>query len=269
MGKKLGGFFKRPFSIGGFSSSSSTHGLNAILLSGVQPNGSISPFELPDITSSVFKDTKPVYSIRTFEIKSCIPVSGINKLPQTDHSFKIVMENGVEHIVQGTSYIDMMEWIRLINISRRYSFHSQKYKGKTSNKIFGVPIEDVCERECSIIPNIVVKLLEEIELRGLDEMGLYRVPGSVGSINALKNAFDEEGAVSNSFTLEDDRWFEINTIAGCFKLYLRELPDSLFTKEKLPLFVSLALSYKSNEIDYEQFQAGMKDALKIEEQSRS
>ncbi|CAR30334.1 GTPase-activating protein BEM2 [Lachancea thermotolerans CBS 6340] len=262
MGKKLGGFFKRPFSIGGFSSSSSTHGLNAILLSGVQPNGSISPFELPDITSSVFKDTKPVYSIRTFEIKSCIPVSGINKLPQTDHSFKIVMENGVEHIVQGTSYIDMMEWIRLINISRRYSFHSQKYKGKTSNKIFGVPIEDVCERECSIIPNIVVKLLEEIELRGLDEMGLYRVPGSVGSINALKNAFDEEGAVSNSFTLEDDRWFEINTIAGCFKLYLRELPDSLFTKEKLPLFVSLALSYKSNEIDYEQFQAGMKDALK-------
>ncbi|SCU99734.1 LANO_0F03400g1_1 [Lachancea nothofagi CBS 11611] len=262
MGKKLGDFLKRPFSIGGFSSSSSAHGLNAILLSGVQSNGSISPYELPDITSSVFRDSKPVYSIKTFEIKSCIPVNGINKLPQADHSLKIIMENGSEHIVQTINQHDMMEWLRVINLSKRYSFHSQKYKGKTSNKIFGVPIEDVCERECSIIPNIVVKLLEEIELRGLDEMGLYRVPGSVGSINALKNAFDEEGAVSNSFTLEDDRWFEINTIAGCFKLYLRELPDSLFTKEKLPLFVNLALAYKSNDIDYEEFKAGIKDALK-------
>ncbi|CEP63049.1 GTPase-activating protein BEM2 LALA0_S07e01266g [Lachancea lanzarotensis] len=262
MGKKLGGFFRRPFSIGGFSSSSSAHGLNAILLSGVQPNGSISPYELPDITSSVFKDSKPVYSIRTFEIKSCIPVNGINKLPQADHSLKITMDNGVEHILQAMSHHDMMEWLRLINLSKRYSFHSQKYKGKTSNKIFGVPIEDVCEREGSIIPNIVVKLLEEIELRGLDEMGLYRVPGSVGSINALKSAFDEEGAVSNTFTLEDDRWFEINTIAGCFKLYLRELPDSLFTKQKLGDFVNLALQHKSNEIDYDQFKLGVRDALK-------
>ncbi|SCU83732.1 LAME_0C06348g1_1 [Lachancea meyersii CBS 8951] len=262
MGKKLGGFFRRPFSIGGFSSSSSAHGLNAILLSGVHPNGSISPYELPDITSSVFKDSKPLYTIRTFEIKSCIPVSGINKLPQTDYSLKITMSNGAEHIVQATSQNDMMEWLKLINMSKRYSFHSQKYKGKTSNKIFGVPIEDVCEREGSIIPNIVVKLLEEIELRGLDEMGLYRVPGSVGSINALKAAFDEEGAVSNSFTLEDDRWFEVNTIAGCFKLYLRELPDSLFTKQKLPLFVGLALSHKTNEIDYEQFKSSVRDALK-------
>ncbi|SCU78232.1 LADA_0A04566g1_1 [Lachancea dasiensis] len=262
MGRKLGGFFKRPFSIGGFSTSSSAHGLNAILLNGAQSNGSISPYELPDINSSVFKDTKPLYSIRTFEIKSCIPVNGVNKLPETDYSFKIVTESGLEHIIQATDYSDMKDWLRVINLSKRYSFHSQKYKGKTSNKIFGVPIEDVCEREGSIIPNIVVKLLEEIELRGLDEMGLYRVPGSVGSINALKNAFDEEGAVSNTFTLEDDRWFEINTIAGCFKLYLRALPDSLFTKEKLPTFVSLALSYKSLEIDWVEFTSKVRDALR-------
>ncbi len=99
--------------------------------------------------------------------------------------------------------------------------------------MFGVPIADVCEREGGLIPRIVERLLQEIEVRGLDETGLYRIPGSVGSINLLKQAFDEGG----DFTLEDDRWFEINTLAGCFKSYLRELPESLLTSELLPEFV--------------------------------
>ncbi|SCW04310.1 LAFE_0H10726g1_1 [Lachancea fermentati] len=262
MGRKLGGFFKRPFSIGGFSTSASSHSLNSILLNGVQANGSVSPLELPDVGSSVFKEVKPLITIKTFEIKSCVPVMGYNKLFYLANCFKIVMENGNEHLIQAASSNDMFEWLKVITLSKRYSFHSQKFKGKTSNKIFGVPIEDVCEREGGIVPNIVVKLLEEIELRGLDEMGLYRVPGSVGSINALKNAFDEEGAVSNSFTLEDDRWFEINTIAGCFKLYLRELPESLFTTEKLPQFVDLTLRLNSNEIEYDSFKAEMAEMLR-------
>lgn len=172
------------------------------------------------------------------------------------------MENGNEHLIQTIDSHDLSQWLKTIALSKRYSFHSKKYKGKTSNKVFGVPIEDICEREGTLTPTIVHKLLEEIELRGLDEVGLYRVPGSVGSINLLKNAFDDEGAVHNVFTLEDDRWFEINTIAGCFKLYLRELPESLFTNEKLPDFIQLVEQFQTDQITEEAFDELVRQKLR-------
>ena len=149
----------------------------------------------------------------------------------------------------------------MINISRRYSFHSKTFKSKTSNKVFGVPLEDICARENTTVPMIVTKLLDEIELRGLDEVGLYRVPGSIGSINALKNAFDVEGAVNNSFTLSDERWSEINVIAGCFKMYLRELPESLFSNDLVEEFSKLALRYRSLETGVDEYKEQMKKLL--------
>lgn len=253
MGKKLGGFFKRPFSIGGFNSSASTNSLSSILVPDVQDNGSVSPYNLPLFDSLSVLDQKPAYSLKTFEIKSILEIMNHKNAPGYMFCFKIIMLDSTEFIIQTTSAADMAEWIKTIKLSKRYSFHSKKYKGKTHNKVFGVPLEDVCEREGTMIPSIVVKLLEEIELRGLDEVGLYRIPGSVGSVNALKNAFDEEGAVNNSFTLEDERWYEINAIAGCFKMYLRELPDCLFSNENVSQFSDLFLKLKTSEISQEEY----------------
>lgn len=261
VGRKIGGFFKRPFSISGFSTSVSSTGINSILVNSVQQNGSIAPVDLPKINPEDLTDQKPLVSIKSFEIKKCINVNNFSNDNSMIHCFKIVMENGQEHLIQSLDNDDLNQWLKAIALSKRYSFHSKKFKGKTSNKVFGVPIEDICEREGTLTPTIVHKLLEEIELRGLDEIGLYRVPGSVGSINSLKNAFDDEGAVNNSFTLEDDRWFEINTIAGCFKLYLRELPESPFTNEKLPEFIELMNSLQSNALEIEEFENLMIEKL--------
>lgn len=257
VGRKIGGFFRRPFSISGFNSSGQ----------GIPPNGVqdkfISPDNLPHLESNILQDYKPALTIKTFEIKSIVDIINHNKVSSYAHAFRIVMQDGSEHMVQAVSSEEALEWIRLIKISKRYSFHSKKYSGQTRNKIFGVPLEDLCVRENTLIPSIVVKLLEEIELRGLDEVGLYRVPGSVGSINALKNAFDEEGATNNTFTLEDDRWFEINAIAGCFKMYLRELPDSLFTNNMFGDFTKVALQYKTSAIDFEAYKAEIKRLLSL------
>lgn len=257
MGKRIGGFFKRPFSIGGFNSSASSSSLSSILIPGIQDDGSVSPDNLPALDPSSMQDQKPLLVIKTFEIKSIMEV--INHQRDSAHfsSFKIMMHDGREHVFQAPSKKDLAEWMEMIKASKRYAFHSKKYRGQTHNKLFGVPLEDVCEREGTTIPTIIVKLLEEIEIRGLDEVGLYRIPGSVGSVNALKNAFDQEGAIGNSFTLEDDRWFEINAIAGCFKMYLRELPDCLFTNEKISHFVQLANQLKSSEITEETYRTEM------------
>lgn len=47
-----------------------------------------------------------------------------------------------------------------------------------------------CRRERSKVPYIVRQCLEEIERRGLEEVGIYRVSGVATDIQALKTAFD-------------------------------------------------------------------------------
>ncbi|KAG0658899.1 hypothetical protein C6P45_002053 [Maudiozyma exigua] len=255
--KKLGGFFRRPFSIAGFNTSMSNYSLNSSLSQDVGSKKVIESYLLPDLSNQVINESKPSLCLKTFDIKSILEIMNHRNIPAYAYSFKIIMQDNHEYTIQATSSEDLHDWIKMIKASKRYSFHSRKFKGKTSNKVFGVPLEDICAREGTVIPTIIIKLLEEIELRGLDEVGLYRIPGSVGSINALKKAFDEEGATHNSFTLEDDRWFEINAIAGCFKMYLRELPDSLFSNEKVSDFTKLALSYKAEEISRDVYRSNM------------
>ncbi|CCE63073.1 hypothetical protein TPHA_0D04390 [Tetrapisispora phaffii CBS 4417] len=251
--RRLGDFFKSPFSMGTFSSSVSNQSLHSYLVQVLKNDGSLSPAVLPEIELSNLLETKPMLIIKTFEIKAIVPLVNHKMSSSYAYSFKIIMGNGSEHTIQATSMKDMNEWVQMIKTSKRYSFYSQKYKGKTHNKVFGVPLEDICEREKGPVPAIVVKLLQTIEERGLDEIGLYRVPGSTGSITALKNAFDEEGAINNTFTLDDDRWYEINTIAGCFKMYLRELPDSLFTNEKIDDFAGVTLQFKAKKLSEEEY----------------
>lgn len=257
--KKIGGFFKRPFSIAGFNTSVSNYSLNSSLQ---DPNNrkTIQPTLLPEIENNELAGSKPILTLKTFDIKNIMGVINHKNNLAYSYSFKIIMKDGDEYMIQAKDARDLNEWIKMLKVSKRYSFYSQKFRGKTHNKVFGVPLECICEREGTLVPTIVVKLLEEIELRGLDEVGLYRIPGSVGSINALKNAFDEEGAVNTSFTLEDDRWFEINAIAGCFKMYLRELPDSLFST-RLEEFASLVLNYKANNLSYDDYRVNVIDLL--------
>lgn len=49
---------------------------------------------------------------------------------------------------------------------------------------------DIFRRERSKVPLIVRQCVEEIERRGMDEVGIYRVSGVATDIQALKAAFD-------------------------------------------------------------------------------
>lgn len=119
------------------------------------------------------------------------------------------------------------------------------------------------------MPLIVRQCVEEIERRGMEEVGIYRVSGVATDIQALKAAFDASEYCSTSY--RDDlnkiikiyyiiylisytlliwlkmRMFcdstdnkdvsvmmsemDVNAIAGTLKLYFRELPEPLFTDE--------------------------------------
>lgn len=57
-------------------------------------------------------------------------------------------------------------------------------------------------RERSKVPYIVRQCVEEIERRGMEEVGIYRVSGVATDIQALKAAFD----VSEYCLAMWDRW---------------------------------------------------------------
>ncbi|XP_031790513.1 breakpoint cluster region protein-like [Piliocolobus tephrosceles] len=56
--------------------------------------------------------------------------------------------------------------------------------------VFGVKIAVVTKRERSKVPYIVRQCVEEIERRGMEEVGIYRVSAVATDIQALKAAFN-------------------------------------------------------------------------------
>ncbi|XP_059499250.1 active breakpoint cluster region-related protein-like [Stegostoma tigrinum] len=102
--------------------------------------------------------------------------------------------------------------------------------------IFGVPISIVTYRDHSRIPLLVRHCAEDVERRGLKEVGIYRVSGIATDVQVLKAAFDSN--VKEAVTKLKDN--DIHVVAGTLKLYLRELPEPLLTHELIPSFVSAA-----------------------------
>ncbi|KAF9976785.1 rho GTPase-activating protein [Actinomortierella ambigua] len=95
---------------------------------------------------------------------------------------------------------------------------------KSRKSVFGVELRHLMPD--GRIPEIVEKCISEIEKRGLDEVGIYRVPGAVSAINKLRTAFNTDSAAVD---LESDEWKDINVVAGALKQFLRELPEAVMT----------------------------------------
>uniref|UniRef100_UPI00398F09C5 breakpoint cluster region protein isoform X2 n=1 Tax=Pristiophorus japonicus TaxID=55135 RepID=UPI00398F09C5 len=114
--------------------------------------------------------------------------------------------------------------------SREFSLKRMPSRKQTG--VFGVKIAIVTKRERSKVPYIVRQCVEEIERRGMEEIGIYRVSGVATDIQALKAAFDANNKDVSVMMSEMD----VNAIAGTLKLYFRELPEPLFTDELYPNF---------------------------------
>ncbi|KAB7504174.1 Breakpoint cluster region protein [Armadillidium nasatum] len=103
--------------------------------------------------------------------------------------------------------------------------------GKPSG-LFGASISQVCRREKRSVPFIVTRCVREVERRGLNEVGIYRVSGLASDINKLKKSFESNPYEAEQLVKEVD----IHSVTGLLKLYLRELPEALFTDELYPRF---------------------------------
>ncbi|XP_013406427.1 active breakpoint cluster region-related protein isoform X2 [Lingula anatina] len=123
-----------------------------------------------------------------------------------------------------------------LTVSIRYTSPQHTIKRRVSRiktGLFGVRISDTCKREKRPLPLIVEACCREIERRGLDEMGIYRVSASTADVQTLKKAFERNSKAGSQLVSELD----IHAVSGVLKLYFRELPEAVFTDRLYPSFV--------------------------------
>lgn len=96
---------------------------------------------------------------------------------------------------------------------------------KAIRGIFGIDLTATVKANNNSIPFVITRCIDEIEARGMNQEGIYRVSGFADEIEDLKNLFDKEGDRANI----SGEAHNINAIAGVLKLYLRLLPVPLIT----------------------------------------
>lgn len=94
----------------------------------------------------------------------------------------------------------------------------------TRTSVYGIHLDNLMRD--GKVPLVVDKCIREIEKRGLEEVGIYRVAGTGSVVSALKAEFNKD---VNKVDLGSPAWADINVVADAFKQFLRELPEPLLT----------------------------------------
>ncbi|KAI0768636.1 hypothetical protein BD413DRAFT_563758 [Trametes elegans] len=103
--------------------------------------------------------------------------------------------------------------------------------GECKDLIFGVSLVDYATARGlsdGEIPKIVRICIDDIEQRGLDAEGIYRVSGRHAAVQELQHKIERNEAAFQFNPTTDD----VYSVSSFLKLYLRELPEPVF---KFPL----------------------------------
>eukprot|EP01102_Stenamoeba_stenopodia_P013126 TRINITY_DN420_c0_g1_i1.p1 TRINITY_DN420_c0_g1~~TRINITY_DN420_c0_g1_i1.p1 ORF type:complete len:1078 (+),score=241.96 TRINITY_DN420_c0_g1_i1:177-3410(+) len=103
-------------------------------------------------------------------------------------------------------------------------------------RVFGVPLVDVAARENRDIPLFLQNCFEYLSLHGNDTEGIFRISATKDEIETMKSKIDR-----GNFEIPDGT--DPHVVSNIVKLYLRALPEPLFTFDLFTAFV------KSNEIN--------------------
>ncbi|TSL41021.1 Active breakpoint cluster region-related protein [Bagarius yarrelli] len=185
-----------------------------------------------------------------FERRAQTCLSSHSLMPQWDQEL-VLKVDGAQHLhllcispteenILGRATIqlnpaDMLKKWKKINVnmdsievmlSIKYTPHPLEPPSSTlleHQPVFGVLIEDVARQERVLVPHIVRSCVDEVERRGMEEEGIYRISGASNELQALKHAFNTNYWEAMSKV----RNVDVNVVSGALKLYLRELPEPL------------------------------------------
>ncbi|XP_068594597.1 rho GTPase-activating protein 25 [Brachionichthys hirsutus] len=149
--------------------------------------------------------------------------SKVNELPlnHDDHGkyfFEIIPRTTGDrercpYVFMANSQSDMEEWVRTL----------RRVVGVPTSGVFGKGLTDTVTYEQRfgprMVPILVQKCVEFITEHGLNEEGIFRLPGQDNAVKQFRDAFD--AGERPSFPSDTD----VHTVASLLKLYLRELPE--------------------------------------------
>lgn len=113
----------------------------------------------------------------------------------------------------------------------------QQYYERISNvrPAFGLALADAVlycpPRGVNVcLPAVVYRCLEFLKAQDAwSEEGIFRVSGSNVLVKGLRERFNNEGDLD--FLAANDNYYDVHTIASLLKLYLRDLPATILTRE--------------------------------------
>ncbi|XP_068103121.1 N-chimaerin [Hyperolius riggenbachi] len=108
---------------------------------------------------------------------------------------------------------------------------------KHVKKVYSCDLTTLVKAHNTKRPMVVDMCIREIESRGLNSEGLYRISGFTDLIEDAKMAFDRDGEKAD---ISVNAYEDINIITGALKLYFRELPIPLITYDAYPKFLDSA-----------------------------
>ncbi|KAF6102110.1 Rho GTPase activating protein 25 [Phyllostomus discolor] len=117
------------------------------------------------------------------------------------------------YVLMASSQAEMEEWVKFL----------RRVAGTPSGAVFGQRLDETVAYEQKfgphLVPILVEKCAEFIREHGLNEEGIFRLPGQDNLVKQLRDAFD--AGERPSF----DRDTDVHTVASLLKLYLRDLPE--------------------------------------------
>uniref|UniRef100_A0A673Y6B1 SLIT-ROBO Rho GTPase activating protein 3 n=1 Tax=Salmo trutta TaxID=8032 RepID=A0A673Y6B1_SALTR len=97
-----------------------------------------------------------------------------------------------------------------------------------NHKLFNGNMEAFIKDSGQAIPVVVDSCVRYINLYGLQQQGIFRIPGSQVEVNDIKNSFER----GEDPLVDDQSDHDIMAVAGVLKLYFRGLETPLFPKER-------------------------------------
>lgn len=115
-------------------------------------------------------------------------------------------------------------------------------RGPGSRQAFGAPLAEAV-RYCGPadvnvpLPAVVYRCIQYLDFKdAILEEGIFRLSGSSLVIKQLRERFNQEGDVN---LLTDETYYDIHAVASLLKLYLRELPTTILTRDLHMDFVAV------------------------------
>lgn len=167
--------------------------------------------------------------------------------------FYVTTEDGGRYLLQASTRSELESWVSgIAQTAKLTSAKRLTYIGNSTKPIiphdqmelpsqmgsrhpqavFNVELDILLQRESGgnsvgAVPQILERCFTEIEARGLQEPGLYRVPGASSAIAMLRTQFD----TGQEITFFDRDYVDIFAICDVVKTWLRALPRAIFPEK--------------------------------------